>query len=234
MRLKEFLSIREIEFVSVNVLEDPDARAELERLGARSIPVLSRGDKFVFGQSLPQIIAFLGLNEKGGPALSTDELYGRLDKFMTAALELLPLMPYDRLATHVPGRPRSYRALGFHLFRVVGAFLDANEGIALEQAAFREEPAADADTGALVAYGTGVRQRFRDWWATGDTAAARTLGTYYGPQSLHELLERTTWHAGQHVRQWMMLLELEGTAHHKPLIDADFARLPMPQNVWDG
>ncbi|TXL73956.1 hypothetical protein FHP25_18695 [Vineibacter terrae] len=234
MRLKEFLSIREIEFVSVNVLEDPAGRAELERLGARSIPVLSRGDAFVFGQSLPQIIAFLGLDEAGGPALSTAELHARLDKFLTAALELLPLMPHDRLGIHVPGRPRSYRALGFHLFRVVVAFLDAGDGATLEQASFREEPAADAGTASLVAYGEDVRRRFRDWWASGDTTATRVLSTYYGPQSLHELLERTTWHAGQHVRQWMMLLELEGVDHHRPLVDGDFAKLPMPRDVWDG
>jgi hypothetical protein len=89
-----------------------------------------------------------------------------------------------------------------------------------------------------VAYGTKVRQRFRDWWAQeklgGDTSGTRSLDTYYGPQSLHELLERTTWHSGQHARQYMMLLELEGQTHHRPLVEADFARLPMPQNVWDG
>jgi hypothetical protein len=102
------------------------------------------------------------------------------------------------------------------------------------QAMFREEPAEDADIALIVSYGTDVRQRFRDWWQGGDTAAARTLSTYYGPQSLHELLERTTWHSGQHVRQWMMLLEREGVGHSRPLGDADFARLPMPQNVWDG
>ncbi len=202
------------------------------------MPVLSRGDKFTFGQSTKQIVEFLGLNEKSGPELSPSELYARLDKFMTAALELLPLMPYDRLDTHVPGRPRSYRTLGFHLFRVVDAFLDANQGVTLVQAMFREEPAPDADTAALVAYGTKVRQRFRDWWAKeklgGDTAGTRALDTYYGPQSLHELLERTTWHSGQHVRQYMMLLEREGQSHSRPLVEADFARLPMPQNVWDG
>jgi hypothetical protein len=206
----------------------------LQKLGARSVPVLSRGDKFTFGQSTKQIVDFLGINEKSGPELSTDELYARLDKFLTAALELLPLMPYDRLDTHVPGRPRSYRTLGFHLFRVVDAFLDANQGITLVQAMFREEPAPDADTAALVAYGTKVRQRLRDWWASGDTAATRSLETYYGPQSLHELFERTTWHSGQHVRQYMMLLEREGQSHGRPLVEADFARLPMPQNVWDG
>jgi len=218
----------------VNVLEDPNGLAELQRLGVRSVPVLSRGDKFTFGQSTKQIVDFLGLHEKSGPELSTDELAARVDKFMGAALELIPLMPYDRLDTHVPGRPRSYRTLAFHLFRVVVAFLDANEGTTLVQAMFREEPAPDADTATLVAYGEKVRARFRDWWSKGDTSPAKSLPTYYGPQTLHELMERTTWHSGQHVRQYMMLLEKEGISHHRPLLPADFAKLPMPQNVWDG
>jgi hypothetical protein len=218
----------------VNVLEDPDGFAELQRLGVRSVPVLSRGDKFTFGQSTKQIVDFLGLHEKSGPELSTDELAARVDKYMGAALELIPMMPHDRLGTFVPGRPRSYRTLAFHLFRVVAAFLDANEGTTLVQAAFREEPAENADTAALVAYGESVRRRFNDWWAKGDTAAAKELPTYYGAQSLHELMERTTWHCGQHVRQYMMLLEKEGVSHHTPLKPPDFAKLPFPQNVWDG
>jgi hypothetical protein len=216
------------------VLEDQTGMAELERLGVRSVPVLSRGDKFTFGQSTKQIVDFLGLGEKSGPELSTDELAARVTKFMDAALELIPLMPADRLDVHVPGRPRSYRSLAFHLFRVVDAFLDANQNVTLVQAMFREEPAPDASTAALVAYGAEVRDRFRAWWQAGDTAPSKTLQTYYGPQSLHELMERTTWHSGQHVRQYMMLLEKEGVTHHRPLVASDFARLPMPQNVWDG
>jgi len=39
-------------------------------LGARSIPVLSRGDKFVFAQNIAQVVEFLKLNEKTGPVLS--------------------------------------------------------------------------------------------------------------------------------------------------------------------
>jgi hypothetical protein len=218
----------------VNVLEDAGGMAELQKLGVRSVPVLSRGDKYTFGQSTKQIVDFLGLNEKSGPELSTEELAARVDKFMGAALELIPLMPYDRLDTHVPGRPRSYRTLAFHLFRVIDAFLDANEGTTLVQAMFREEPAPDADTATLVAYGEKVRARFRDWWSKGDTSPTKSLPTYYGPQTLHELMERTTWHSGQHVRQYMMLLEKEGVSHHRPLVAGDFAKLPMPQNVWDG
>jgi hypothetical protein len=218
----------------VNVLEDPGGLAELQKLGARSVPVLSRGEQFTFGQSTKQIVDFLGLDEKSGPELSVDELAARIDKYMGAALELIPLMPTDRLDVHVPGRPRSYRTLAFHLFRVVAAFLDANQGTSLDQAAFREEPAADAGPAALVAYGQSVRQRFKDWWARGDTTPTKVLPTYYGPQSLHELMERTTWHCGQHVRQFMMLLEKEGVAHAMPLQPPDFTKLPFPQNVWDG
>jgi hypothetical protein len=198
------------------------------------VPVLSRGAEFIFGQSTREIVAFLGLQEKSGPELSPPELHARLDRFMTAAIGLLPLMPYEKLHIHVPGRPRSYRALAFHLFRVVAAFLDAEQGTPLVQAAFREEPAADADMPSVAAYGAAVQERFRDWWARGDADATRMLPTYYGAQSLHELLERTTWHSGQHVRQWMMLLEREGVSHDRPLREADFARLPMPRNVWDG
>ena len=215
------------------MLEDPNGLVELQKLGLRTVPVLSRGSKFVFGQNTQQIIDFLGLKEDGGPRLSVGELHDRLNKFMAAALELIPLMPADRLATHVPGRPRSYRALAFHLFRVVDAFVGANRGATLVQSMFREEPAAHADTASLVAWGEEVRQRFRDWWANGDHAAHKKLDTYYGPQTLHELLERTTWHCGQHVRQYMMLLEREGVDHRPPLVAADFAKLPMPRNVWD-
>jgi len=208
--------------------------AQLQKLGLRTVPVLSRGDKYIFGQNTQQIIDFIGLNEDGGPQLSVQQLHERVVKFMGAALELIPLMPHEKLGIHVPGRPRSYRTLAFHLFRVIDAFIGTNEGITLVKEMFAEEPAADAKTDFLVEYGKKVRQRYLDWWAKNDHAASKTLETYYGPQTLHELLERTTWHSGQHVRQYMMLLEKEGVGHHRPLVDADFAKLPMPQNVWDG
>src|SRR5260370_28564228 len=134
--------------------------AELQKLGVRSVPVLSRGDKYTFGQSTKQIVDFLGLKEKSGPELSTEELAARVDKFMGAALELIPLMPYDRLDTHVPGRPRSYRTLAFHLFRVVMAFLDANEGATLVQPMSPQDPAPTPDTPPLLPYAQHPPTRF--------------------------------------------------------------------------
>ncbi len=60
------------------------------------------------------------------------------------------------------------------------------------------------------------------------------METYYGPQLLHEFMERTTWHCGQHVRQWFMLLGMTGVVPRITLDEADFANLPMPSSVWDG
>jgi len=50
---------------------------------------------------------------------------------------------------------------------------------------------------------------------------------------LHEFLERTAWHAGQHARQLQLVLTSLGIAPAPPLRDADFAGLPMPSHVWD-
>jgi hypothetical protein len=80
-----------------------------------------------------------------------------------------------------------------------------------------------------------VRQRLATWWASKpDKSGREIVQTYYGPQMLHEYLERSTWHVGQHVRQWNMLLGMAGIAADHPPGEADFANLPMPSQVWDG
>jgi hypothetical protein len=219
------------------VLEDAAGLAELRRLGARSVPILSRGDDFVFAQNIAQVVAFLKLDERAGPVLSPDRLVARLDKFLDAALRVVAQMPDDRLDIETPGRPRKYRRLAHHMFRIPEAFLEAEAGAMLTQespGAVRD-PAEMASTAALTAYGRRVRERVADWWREeADRSGQKTLQTYYGPQKLHEVLERTTWHVAQHTRQWVMLLGMAGIAADYRLGDADFADLPMPREVWDG
>src|SRR5260370_39053669 len=114
-----------MEFKSINGLEGPAGRAELQRIGARSIPVLSRGDEFVFAQNIAQVVAFLKLDEKTGPVLAPAQLVERLTRFIDAALWIVPLMPDDRLGTEVPNRPRRVARLAHHMFRIPEAFLEA-------------------------------------------------------------------------------------------------------------
>ena len=89
-------------------------------------------------------------------------------------------------------------------------------------------------TGDIAAYGEDVRCGVRAWWqARDDKRCAERVATYYGKQPLHEVLERTTWHPCQHVRQVMSLLQRLGIPPDRPLTAADLARLPLPQEVWD-
>ena len=218
------------------MLEDAAGLAELRRLGARSVPVLSRGDEFVFAQNIAHVVKFLGLNEKAGPVLTPPQLMARLERFLDVALRIVPQMPDDRLDTEVPNRPRSYRVLGHHMFRVAETFLEVAGGDALTYEKLTASPPDALHTTAdIAAYGTGVRARLAGWWdAKADKSGRETVQTYYGPQLLHEYLERTTWHVGQHTRQWVMLLGMNGVTPDGPPGPADFADLPMPKEVWDG
>src|SRR4029077_20602170 len=129
-------------------------RAELVRLGARSIPVLSRGDEFVFAQNISQVVAFLKLNEKTGPVLSPAQLAERMERYIDAALRMIPQMPDDKLETLTPSRPRTYARLAHHMFRICEAFTEVAGGKFFSNGLPGEvhDPAEMASTAALTAY----------------------------------------------------------------------------------
>jgi hypothetical protein len=218
------------------VLENAAGLAELRRLGARSVPVLSRGDEYVFAQNIGHVVKFLGLNEATGPVLSPAQLIERLQLFLGAAERFIAQMPDDRLTVEVPNRPRTYRVLGHHIFRIAETFLEVAAGAPLAYDSLTAAPPeAMQHTAEIVAYGGDVHRRLVVWWdAKADKTGHETVQTYYGPQLLHEYLERTTWHVGQHVRQWMMLLRMADIEPDSPLGDDAFTSLPMPSSVWDG
>jgi hypothetical protein len=218
------------------VLTDPDGLAELRRLGARSVPVLSRGDDWIFAQNIGHVVKFLGLNEATGPVLSPAQLMERLELFVRTAIQIVPQMPDRLLSTEVPNRPRSYLALGHHLFRIPEGLLEVAGGATLTNDMLTGGPPANMATSAAIgAYGQRVLAALHAWWdPKTDKTGRQTVQTYYGPQLLHELMERTTWHCGQHVRQWFMLLDMAGIAPVVTLDDTAFASLPMPTSVWDG
>lgn len=160
-----------------------------------------------------------------------------MTRFIDAARTLVPLMPDDRLDIEVPNRPRKYRVLAHHMFRIPEAFVEIAGGVYFSSGlpGAVADPGDMASTTALADYGSRVRDKVQAWWRdTPDKSAQQTVQTYYGPQKLHEVLERSTWHIGQHTRQWMMLLDMAGVKFERPLGDADFADLPMPKQVWDG
>ena len=218
------------------MLTDPDGVAELRRLGARSIPVLSRGDDWVFAQNIAHVVKFLNLNEAAGPVLSPEALVQRVSLFVETATKIVPQMPDALLSQEVPNRPRSYRVLAHHIFRIPeGMVMVAGGATLTNDLLMPGVPEAMQTSADLGRYGETVLAGLGEWWATkADRTGKQVVHTYYGDQLLHEVLERTTWHCGQHVRQWFMLLEMAGIAPVTTLDSSAFKDLPMPSSVWDG
>ena len=205
-------------------------------MGARSVPVVSRGDRFVFAQVIGDVVAFLGLDEGAAPALSPAELAARCGQVLATAIRLVRQMPDDKLETVLPDRPRSWRVLMHHIFQIPTAYLDLEEhGRFFTYEWLTAPPPPEMRSSAAVAdFGEAVRARFAAWWRrVEDEDFARPTPTYFGPTPRHELLERTVWHSAQHARQLAALLDEAGIAPDRPLTPDDIRGLPLTDKIWD-
>src|SRR6516164_2993414 len=115
LRMKEFLTEHGVPFVSVNVLEDKDAFAELAMLGIRSVPIVRRGKDWANGQVLRDVARVAGIAWGGAQVLPAPELAARLTEIQTAAQRLFAQIPDDKLGRMLPHRPRSYAQLAYHM-----------------------------------------------------------------------------------------------------------------------
>ena len=215
---------------------DEGALDELLALGPKQLPVVSKGGKWVNGQSLKPVADLVGINLGEIKHLPPAELVRRIDLVVEGAARFFSQFPEANLDDQLPGRPRSLAQLTWHLFNVVDAYLEHEQGIALVNGAYNRLPAESATRADILAYGADVRQRFAAWW---ETANSRTDWTqkadvYYGAVAVHEFLERTTWHAGQHSRQLMWALEDKYQIKpDRPFGPEMWTGLPMPEQVWD-
>jgi len=235
LKTKEFLTKNGIPFRSVDVLADADGLAELEALGIRHVPVVVRGNEWVSGQVLRDVAAFTGARW-GHEMLPPETIKLRIDGILDGALRFAAQLPDDVFDTQLPDRPtRTYGGLACHIFQIIDAFIDENDGIPLTHAAYLAPPPDGVTTSAdIVALGERARDRFHIWWNDGNGHDfTRRADVYYGEVNQHEFLERTAWHSGQHTRQLMLVLDKLGIAPAQPMTDTDFAGLPMPETVWD-
>ncbi len=225
-------------FISRNVLEDKDAWGELARFGIKMVPVVTRGDGWANGQILRDVAKIAGIELPEQTMLEPRELARRIDIILTAEQRFFGQMPEEQMQAQVPGRPRSFANLAWHTFNVIDAWLELIvDGQALIEGAYsRNAPEGGARKADILAYGADVQSRFNAWWAEDGASLEwdEMADVYYGDQSLHDFLERTTWHAGQHTRQMMMILEtFIGITPKDPLGPDMWVGLPMPEKVWD-
>jgi glutaredoxin len=236
LRTKEFLTRAGVDYESINVHGNEAAMAELRKLGARSVPVVARGDRFVFAQAIGDVIGFLGLKVKPQDTLSPEALMQKLDLVLTAAARYIRQIPAAELRKPFRNRNRPIRGLAFHVFRIVEGFLESmQDGKELTyDRIMRDEAPAELSPEDLARYGESVLARAKAWWAGyPDKSCRATLPTYFGEHPVHIVFERTVWHPAQHTRQLMLILEALGIAPDRPLTAADLAGLPLPEKAWD-
>ena len=127
----------------------------LQSLGAKSVPVVSQGKDFVFGQSIGDVAAFLSIDVDTRPKLSPAELVEKIDFILAAAQRYIGQFPQDTANQDVLNRKRTHRELSFHVFRVVDALLDCADGIELSYQYYADNPPTEMKSfGQIVDYGS--------------------------------------------------------------------------------
>ena len=234
LRTKEFLTKQGIDFESIDVHNDPEGMAQLRALGARSVPVVALGDRYTLCQSFGDVVKFLDLKTRLMDALPPEALVGKLELVLDAAARYVRQFPPGALREEFRNRKRTPASTAYHVFRVAEMGLQAAQQIDLMFEGFNDLPPQDWDAADIASWGLKVRDRILAWWAQeSDRTLRYTVPTYYGRRTMHDVLERTAWHAAQHTRQLILMLESHGVVADRPLTAEDLAGLPVPDEVWD-
>ena len=238
LKTKEFLLEHGVPFESVNVLEDENGFNELQELGIRLVPIAARGKVWANGAVFRDVAKVAGFEFGELTMLAPEIIKDKIIMILDAAQRYLAQIPDNKLDVVLPGRPRSYRQLVYHVFDIPKVFLDLVEnGSPYTYEALISILPDDMKTkDDLMLYGQKNRDRFLAWWGRDGirTDFKQPSEVYYGKVSLHEVLERTGWHSGQHTRQIILMLrEKLGIQPDNPLKDVDLEGLPLPKNIWD-
>lgn len=206
----------------------------MKQLGIDSVPATVAGRDVVSGWNPKALADLVGVSYDDIPALSPEALLARLDRILRLAQTVISGLETEMLEVKHPSRDRTLYDLAYHVFKLSDSFVDAVEQARLLREWLVEKTPAGIDTGsALADFGVKVRRRFSAWKKDASPHVyEKKINTYYGEQQAWALLERTVWHAGQHLRQIFDLLKENGMTPAVSLDESLFEDLPMPTEVW--
>ena len=204
----------------------------------RNVPVVARGEQFVFGQNLEDVAEFVGLQGTGHQPLPPEQLIGKWIDVLRTAQGLIRQLPDAALNERVvANRDRSIRLMCHHVFRVGEAFLESVEDSVEYAVQLANVPPAEGTftTGDEIArYGESVIARLQQWWdKLDDKTCQQKVKTFFGMQPIYMLYERSTWHSAQHARQLTAVLEGRGIEPKVRLKPETLAGLPLPERLWE-
>jgi glutaredoxin len=235
LRVKEYLGSHGIAYRSRNIQSDPTAVADLAALGIRRVPIVTKGEGWADGQALADVARLCGIEFKAQAELSVQTLAQRLVLILKEGERAISQFEPAVLREAIPDGNRTYADLSYHVFSVADVFLEHADGEPVTFESYARVPAPGKATREdLLAFGADVHARVAKWFddRLADYPWNRRADVYYGEQTNRQFLERTAWHAGQHLRQLLWRLDLQqGSTRQrdaKPLFDG----LPMPNAVW--
>ena len=202
------------------------------------MPVVARGEQFVFGQNLEDVAEFVGLQGTGHQPLPPEQLIGKWIDVLRTAQGLIRQLPDAALNERVvANRDRSIRLMCHHVFRVGEAFLESVvDGVeyAVQLANVPPEEGTFTTGDEIARYGESVIARLQQWWdKLDDKTCQQKVKTFFGMQPIYMLYERSTWHSAQHARQLTAVLEGRGIEPKARLKPETLAGLPLPERLWE-
>ena len=122
--------------------------------------MVSRGGKFVFAQSLADVIQFLELKVKQQERLSPDELVKKLELVLPSACRYIRQIPPEQFDKTFRNRNRPIRVLCHHVFRIVEGFLESmQDGKELTYERIMQEAPGLRTGEAIASFGESVLAR---------------------------------------------------------------------------
>lgn len=233
LRLKEFVESTGLPFTAINVEAEPERATILKERGLR-VPAMQYGDVVVNGVHLKTVAATLGVEYEPPAMLSPAELMAKYEIVNAALQRFIPQIPDEAKGFTLPDRDRDLFLLAAHAGCTMRYFVGKYEDEAFPGFFDDMEPHTDSRE-ELLAYAKETLEIARTWWEQDgqyDPLDA-VMQVYWGPRTLHEALEREVWHAAQHCRQIMLMLERLGVEVDGPLTEDDLAGLPLPKRVFD-
>jgi hypothetical protein len=212
----------------------PDANEELKRFGVPRVPAVIVGDRAVHGWNPAGYAELVGVEYRPAVKLEPRVLAARLDRILATTEALMRRIPNERMEWTPPERNRPLADLGFHVFRLSLGFIEGMDSGAFPASVHAELAPGDLRTGdGLARYGALARARIAGWFeGAGADEFARVVEAYWGPIGAHDFLERTTWHAAQHLRQLYILAARIGVTPEAPEPTELYKDLPLPAAIW--
>ena len=223
----EFLSARAVDYVSRDVANDGEAQRRFEALAAPSLPVVATSDRWVPGVDLTQVAELLELPFEPAPALPAAVLIDRLRLGLATAVSLAGQFPVANLRDKLPNRNRTVLALANHVVEIAAGYLEVVAGRDFDVDISAAIPSQELSPDELAERSRNIAAALRI-----PQDAKAQVQTFFGPTTLHAVLERTTWHVAQHTRQLAALLKGLGLQPVAELADEHLEGLPLPAELW--